>query len=67
MVGLRGAIQGLPRYTTDFNRAKRKAVGAIDDFDRFAGSGIQVLTELRRNHDALVSFFREQAATPPDE
>jgi hypothetical protein len=66
MVGLRGSIQGLPRFTTHFNRAKRLAVEAIDDCDRFAGSGIELPIQLRRNFDALVSFFRAQDRTPSD-
>jgi hypothetical protein len=57
MTDLRGTIQSLPRFTTLFNRAKRLAVEAIDDFVRFGGSGIALLTELNRNFDALVCFI----------
>jgi hypothetical protein len=64
MIELRATIQGLPRFTTQFNRAKRDAVSAIDNVDRFAAGGIELLVELRRNFDALVSFFREQGITP---
>ncbi len=62
MLGLREAIEALPRITTEINRAKRAAVDAIDNFDRFAGGGIELLIELRRNLSALESFFGDDSS-----
>jgi hypothetical protein len=66
MAELRGSIHELRRFTTHFNRAKRSAVEAIDDCVRFAGNGIEMLIELRRNSEALGSFFGVQGTPPSD-
>ena len=55
MLDLREAIRGLPRFTTDFNRAKRDAVIAIDNYDRNTTGAIPLLDELRRNYETLMN------------
>jgi hypothetical protein len=57
VIGLREEIRTLPRFTTSLNRAKRIAVAAIDDFERFSNSAISLLAELERSFDSLLSSF----------
>lgn len=61
MLGLSETIQRLPRFTTQFNRAKNSAAAAIEDYSRFSSTAVQLLLELGRNLDALKLFLAKQS------
>lgn len=56
----RHTVEGTPRITTQYNRAKRSACDALERFEAMLESQLRLVSEARKLQQALLESYRQQ-------